>query len=574
MFLTDFENSSSNFAKKDTCLVFRQEDIRLLEKDNSQNEVLKFIRSNNIDYIDTGGVLGDSLFLIHTLLKELKGRLIYLDIAKEKANQVDMREVNDIIRANLIFGLSLDLSIVSGPNDDFNEFQKALMQNKSLLDIKFTNIHEKESLLVEEFISGALARNYLDASENQNEFEDEGGWNWVDNENIPPAISLEEVQKMRKFMPLSKIVTHHEQYSLINNPGGGDCGVYSTRDALKNASILVEEDVVALRLKICQATKKIMDLRSIYDSYKEAEEKFNKSGVTDDSSYYDPKVVLDSYKSIFNGDFNILKPIILDDTESALNYLKSNDIPNFIIKTHELFKKFLKLEKINYPAESDLNSLLELYNNHKSNGDESNVVLKDNISLHLKYLKEKYELQDTLQTLKQDLEPCVNWNSAERLGIIKRVFDKDPTFDIGTNGIFEDHNVNPPLTKDTYYAYASKSGIWVNSFEINAYLLSRGIVFKESIIWSGGTILKYKSTLDDREIYLHNNGVDLGNGFARGSHWQAARANLLSEEYQEFQEEKEEKSDVYPPHINNVFKIDENYTTEITGEENNIKSFE
>ena len=100
-------------------------------------------------------------------------------------------------------------------------------------------------------------------------------------------------------------------------------------------------------------------------------------------------------------------------------------------------------------------------------------------------------------------------------------------FTIVYQDILDDHNLSSLSSHDDYYNYASKSGIYLNSYEIVPFLAQRGFFQKKAILASEfgdmtGTVIVYEHIQKACCIYLHNDGNYLTpNSGVTGNHWEA-----------------------------------------------------
>lgn len=88
--------------------------------------------------------------------------------------------------------------------------------------------------------------------------------------------------------------------------------------------------------------------------------------------------------------------------------------------------------------------------------------------------------------------------------------------------VLEDHTLDVNASIDQYKTHANQNGVWLNNFEINVYLASRGYDF-DRVEKASGTIFTYYNVLNPQDcLYIHNNGEDNYGRLSKGSHWQTA----------------------------------------------------
>lgn len=138
---------------------------------------------------------------------------------------------------------------------------------------------------------------------------------------------------------------------------------------------------------------------------------------------------------------------------------------------------------------------------------------------------------ETIRGLSENKKSIRTYNDWDDINNWDHIFKTVNTFDISYDLIIEDHkgrNSRVVIENYTQYKdYASRGGVWLNNHEINAFLLSKGYVFKNSIVLKG-TVLVYENVRTGESVFLHNNAVDVGDNNAAGVHWQGLQ--LISDD--------------------------------------------
>lgn len=337
-------------------------------------------------------------------------------------------------------------------------------------------------------------------------------------------------------------------YRTIPNKGGGDCAVYSIIDALRLAGITLpnyenvfaetdsieNEEIISIS---ADSKSGIAEAIEFMEADTISEERLSLTNLSKKIDYDDKKhVTTDDIEKIETDSVLSKRKVELEpelriepEKESVSKKAKFKEEPSQvdlfrkdICKTSEYFMDLAEL----YPEkdqEIDSQKVLSAYQNiFRGNFEIFKHVIIHRIDVKLKNSDLSEETRENSEALREMLDTCEDWNNLEEFNILEEIFLTNNTLDIHTFAILEDHHHS--LTKENYFKYASKPGVWLNNSEISAYLLSLGIELISSANKLNGTVIEYRYLMENKEVYLQNNAVNNeASSSGQGVHWQAAR---------------------------------------------------
>lgn len=190
------------------------------------------------------------------------------------------------------------------------------------------------------------------------------------------------------------------------------------------------------------------------------------------------------------------------------------------------------MELSNYSTYLSKDHTINCYRNiFSGNFDTFKKVMISYLNLNLTAPDVNEESRTNINDALARLSNKSEWEFLEE-SEVKYIFERLYTLSVDVNSILNDHSTHHPdkiqIYRDTYSAYASGNGIWLNLAEIMSYMISKGYVYvARKVNLEEGTYIKFKSVITDDEVCIHNDGIDRVYAGSAGIHWQAVRKDYI-----------------------------------------------